>query len=132
MWHAVYDTETGALMSSGSSVAQTLPAGRSVKTFASRPPDGMGWNAATLAYDLPLPVRPVQLSRLEFMSRLTGLERVSIRAAAADDPIIDDFLDMLSMAEFVTLGHPLITQGLAHLVAVELITQARSDEIGGG
>lgn len=131
MWFAVYRVADGALMSSGSSVAETLPAGRAVKTFATRPDDGFTWNPVTKAYDIAVSAPSRPLTRLEFMRLFTLAERGAIRAAGETDAVIADFLGLLDMAQEVVLSDSLITDGLAYLVQQSLVSQARADEILG-
>lgn len=70
------------------------------------------------------------LSRLEFLSRFTVQERITIRAAAKDDPVVEDFLFMLDVAGNVIPAHPTTQQGLGYLVSLKLLTVERSQEIG--
>lgn len=54
MFYAVYDTDTGHLVSSGSSVAEELPKGLSVKRFPRlEGQPSLGWNPQTKDWDVP-------------------------------------------------------------------------------
>ena len=52
--------------------------------------------AATLLADIPVAPQPVEA--LAFLRRFTVPERISIRALAATDPVVYDFLDLLDKA----------------------------------
>lgn len=128
-WFAVYDIATGELRSSGSVVAETLPEGWAAKEFQERPDQSLGWNPATLDWDVPRPVQASVVSAVEFMQLFTVQERIAIRSSG--DPILDDFLDMVRVAGTISMAHPMVVQGLGYLVQQAIITQARADEIGG-
>ncbi len=70
------------------------------------------------------------LSRFEFMSLLTGAERVALRVrAAAGDHVLADALEMLGLAAHVDLEHPMIDAMLGYVVSINLMSAARSAEI---
>lgn len=128
-WYAVFETETGALRSSGSTLAASLPAGWEAKEFSERPAGNLDWNPVTLDWDVPRPVQAASMSAVEFMQLFTVQERIAIRSAG--DPVIDDFLDMVRVAGTISMAHPMVVQGLGYLVQQAIITQARAAEIGG-
>ena len=49
-WSAIYRETDGVLVSVGSVVADTLPAGLAVKTYVNRPDQGKRWNPSTLTF----------------------------------------------------------------------------------
>lgn len=69
----------------------------------------------------------------EFMLRFTAQERLAIRQAAATDPVISDFEELLlaATAGVDTNSQP-VKGGLAYLVSKGLLTQARADAILSG
>lgn len=74
------------------------------------------------------PAPPVQpITPLQFMQRFTAEERTIIRNC--DNDYVDDFFDLLRAATEVHLDNELVAQGMALLVGLELLTQARADEI---
>lgn len=68
------------------------------------------------------------ISALAFKQRLTGAERIAIRTAAATDPVITDFLDLLNTPGegLIELDHPDTVNGVAYLVAHSLLTADRA------
>lgn len=72
--------------------------------------------------------RPV--SRLAFNLLLTQPERIAIRGSA--DPVVVDFLDLLSMASEVVLSDPLTQAGVQHLEDAGLLASGRAAEILAG
>lgn len=71
------------------------------------------------------------VSALAFKQRLTGAERIAIRAAAASDAVITDFLDLLDTPGqgLIELDHPDTVAGMAYLVAHSLLTADRAAAI---
>lgn len=103
-------------------------------------PDGVkhGWvrtdgewaaPAPTPAPD-PAPTYP-KVSPVEFLLLFTSAERVAIRAARPDDPVLDDFFDIVEdpRLTFVDLGLPSVQDALHYLAATGFITDARREEI---
>lgn len=70
----------------------------------------------------------VPLSRYEFLSRFTVPERLTIRATATTDGVVDDFMKMLELASNVSLV--LARPGLDYLVSVGKLTPDRASVIG--
>lgn len=81
-----------------------------------------------LALFFPPPVR--SLSRFKFIQLMTPTEYLQLKArAAGGDTSMIYALEMLSLVEHVETGHPLVAQMLAYVVSINLMTQARADEI---
>lgn len=80
---------------------------------------------------VPLPPPPVRkLSRFKFIQLMTPTEYLQLKArAAGGDTSMIYALEMLSLVEYVETGHPLVLQMLAYVVSINLMTQARADEI---
>lgn len=70
----------------------------------------------------------VPMTRFEFLNRFEPQERIAVRAAATTDPVIFDFMDLLSQSGNVTHEHA--RTGLAYLVSVGLLSQDRANAIG--
>lgn len=77
--------------------------------------------------DVPAEETPVALSQLAFLRRFTAPERVAIRASA--NPYVVDFMDLLNKATEVLQSDPEVQGGMAYLVSLGLLSQARADEI---
>lgn len=75
------------------------------------------------------PKRPAKWTAFQFLLRFTEEEREAFRAASATDPKVADFMLLCSAASEVEASHPMTQAGMAYLVSVGLLTQARSDEI---
>ena len=88
---------------------------------------------APVAAVAPPPPAPVTvISRLDFLRRFTRAERIALRAAEATDPVVADFLLMLTLAEDVDLTSPDVTEGLAYLEANGFVTAERGATIRSG
>ena len=88
---------------------------------------------APVAAAAPPPPAPVTvISRLDFLRRFTRAERIALRAAETTDPVVADFLLMLTLAEDVDLTSPDVTEGLAYLEANGFITAERGAAIRTG
>ena len=92
--------------------------------------DGV-WSApAPTPQPEPTPTYP-KVSPVEFLLLFTSAERVAIRAVRPDDPVIDDFFDIVEdpRLTFVDLALPSVQGALHYLAAAQLITDARREEI---
>ena len=92
-------------------------------------------------FEAPVPVAPAAspppapvtvISRLNFLRRFTRAERIALRAAETTDPVVADFLLMLTLTEEVDLTSPDVTEGLAYLEANGFITAERGATIRSG
>lgn len=70
-----------------------------------------------------------KLTAIAFKFRITAAERIAIRVAAATNPIIADFLDILATTPIVELDNEATIAGLAYLVSLTLLTADRAAEI---
>ena len=69
------------------------------------------------------------MTKLEYLRRFTGNERVAIRAAAKQSPILEDYLALLELSLDVSLDDPDTIQAVGMLEAVGLIASGRAAEI---
>ena len=89
--------------------------------------------AAPVVAAAPPPPEPVTVvSRLDFLRRFTRAERIALRAAETTDPVVADFLLMLTLAEDVDLTSADVTEGLAYLEANGFLTAERGAAIRTG
>jgi hypothetical protein len=112
-------------------------AGRYVGSFPSSPAVGLaevptapadarqvwqfpGWSA------VPADAR---IAPLAFIARFTAAERTAIRAAAAANAELADWLDRARFAREIDLANPVTLAGLDELVAAGLISPARQAAI---
>lgn len=87
--------------------------------------EGTDW----VVVELPAPpvvVRaPQRLSRFEFMGLLTLQERQALKARRAIDPVIDDALDLLTMASHIEPTHAMVVQMLGYVEQIGIMSSAR-------
>ena len=133
MWYAIYRTVDGALVSTGTSVAgdvELRAAGiAKVELGETWNRNGLTWDANRQTFVAAPSSPPASLSPLDFLRRFTVQERVAIRAAAATDPIIADFLDLLNRATEVHIDSPDTVAGVNYLVSIGLLSAARATEV---
>ena len=70
-----------------------------------------------------------KLSRLEFLSRFTVEERISLRQTETTDPFVAILFDMIRVAEFIDLNDQTTIDGINYLASKEYISTARAAEI---
>mgnify|MGYP000959158839 FL=1 len=70
------------------------------------------------------------LTHLQFMTRFTMEERFAILAAANTDPIIDYFLELLKISDYIYPTHEMTQAGLQYMVSQNLLTSERAAEVG--
>lgn len=102
-------------------------------------PEGIGWSYDAQSDEFTAPPQPEpepidwgtqKLSRFEFLKAFTVAERITIKAA--NDPIINDALDMFREAGAVVLSYPDTQQFIGYLAQQGLITPERMTEILSG
>ena len=100
--------------------------------------NGDEWDGVTLTKPVivePAPVEPVvtyaKVSPVEFMLLFTAAERVAIKAARENDPVIDDFLDIIEDPRLthVDLGLASTQEALDYLTTASKIAAGRKAEI---
>jgi hypothetical protein len=104
--------------------------------------NGDGWVDGQLVKPVtPVPVEPPspvvvppKVSPVEFKLLFTPQERVAIKAARANDPILDDFYDIVEDPRLthVDLGLASTQAALDYLTAMGLIAAGRKDVILAG
>lgn len=78
------------------------------------------------------PIVAMTWTKLEYLRRFSQAERIAIREAAKVTPELDDYLQLLELAEEVSSDDPDIIAALAMLEAGGLIGAGRAAEILGG
>lgn len=83
--------------------------------------------------DAPV-VAPVisPLTKLEYLRRFTTAERVAIRAAAAANPVLEDYLKLMELATEINTGDPDTIAAVTMLEQAGLIAAGRAQEILNG
>jgi hypothetical protein len=98
-------------------------------------PDGMtvgpGWTYDGQTFHEPVPVQlPKQpLTKLQFLERFTAQQRIAIRAARTSDPVIDDALQLLDLAENVQTDRADTQAWVQYLVVKGLLTADNASAI---
>jgi hypothetical protein len=130
MWHAIYDIATGALVSVGTVIAAPLPDGLAALDVGDTMPDG-DWNPATLSF-VARSALPETWTKYEFKQRMTAAERVAVRAAAASNAVVADFMDLLDSSGVVIRANPNVLAGLNYLESIAVLGAGRASEIING
>ncbi len=73
------------------------------------------------------PVTPQPLTQLAFLRRFTAQERIAIRSST--DPIIQDFLQLVSLAQDILVTDPDTQMGVGYLAQQGFIAPERVAEI---
>jgi len=79
------------------------------------------------AVDVSILDDPVTVSSYEFLNRFTSDERAAIRAST--NTSVQDFVCLVQAAQIVDFSDETALEGMAYLVSVGLITEARKNEI---
>lgn len=90
--------------------------------------DHTEWTPETPA-DMPV---SHTLTKLEYLRRFTVEERVSIRAAAESNPVLDDYLRLMELAQEINTGDPDTIAAVTMLEQAGLIALGRAQEILNG
>ena len=86
-------------------------------------------HTAQIATGNGIPVINTKLTRIKFKQRMTAAERIAVRAAADINPIIFDFLDLVSDATYIDLSLPETIAGVSYLESEGHLAVGRADEI---
>ena len=69
------------------------------------------------------------ITKLEYLRRFTTDERVAIRAAAVANPLLDDYLKLMELAQEINLDDPDTTAAVQLLEQAGLIAAGRASEV---
>lgn len=100
-----------------------------VKTFDMPMPDmtKMEWDRGGLSFKQKSQER--NLTKLQYLRRFTSMERVTIRTAAKTEPVLEDYLAMLELAEDISLDDADTIAAVNMLELAGLIAPGRAAEI---
>jgi hypothetical protein len=80
--------------------------------------------------EVPQPPTPVYvITKFQFLMRFTATERQETLTAARTNVVVEDFMSLLNSAENVNVTNPETIAGVNELVSINILTQARADEI---
>lgn len=85
----------------------------------------------------PVPDQPAAptgrtMTRLEFLRRFTGEERITLRTVAKQNPALEDYMALLDAAQDVNTGDADTIAGVQFLEAAGLLAAGRAAEILNG
>ena len=80
-------------------------------------------------YELPPGHNNLWITKLAFKQRFTAEERIAIRTAAAVNPIVYDFQDLVDSATYIDLGRVDTISAVNALEQYGLIAEGRAAEI---
>jgi hypothetical protein len=69
------------------------------------------------------------MTRLEFLRRFTGAERITLRTVAKQNPALEDYMALLDAAQDVNTGDADTIAGVQFLEAAGLLAAGRAAEI---
>lgn len=72
------------------------------------------------------------LTKLEYLRRFTVEERVAIRAAAEQNPVLADYLQLMELAQEINTGDPDTIAAVTMLEQAGLIAAGRANEVLNG
>ncbi len=129
MWYAVYEVATGRLVSTGTSIANPLPAGLASKEYRDNiQSPGLKWNTTTLDFDV-VPIPKSKDMTEEFKRKMTKAERVKLIEAAKTDPDIAEYLDRLNTNQVIDLDSTETDEDMDLLVTKAVITSDRKADL---
>lgn len=76
-----------------------------------------------------VPEQNMKMTKLGFKQRFTAQERIDIRAAAAQNPVVFDFQDLLDSATYVDISRQDTIDAINQLEQFGLIGEGRATEI---
>lgn len=79
-----------------------------------------------------VPIVAMTWTKLQYLRRFTQAERIAIRWAATQSAELDDYLELLALAEEVKSDDPDIVSALAMLEGIGLLAAGRAQEILNG
>lgn len=89
---------------------------------------GPGWRYVNGKLLPPLPAAgAVSLTQLAFLRRFTAEERIASRASA--DPVVQDFLHLLGLAQEIRLDDADTVAGVNYLESLGLLAEGRAAEV---
>lgn len=130
-YYAVYNPLLdNALVGVAESFSQ-VPEGLTLASFDGEVPDltQWYWHPGSLAF-LRYPQKDT-LTKLEFLRRFTQAERIAIREFAKTDVLIDDFMQLLDIAEFIDTSDQDTNNALQYLAYKSIINPSRINEVLG-
>lgn len=84
--------------------------------------------------DPPPPPQPVYagrriLTKLEFLRLFTMTERITMRTAAKESPVMEDYLQLMDLAQEINLDDQDTVAGVQMMEQASLLAEGRAEEI---
>ena len=129
MIYVLCNVVTGALLSISEQPISTEGHPLQVKTFDMPMPDltKVEWDCGGLNFKSKTQGRII--TKLAYLRRFTSQERVTIRAAAKTEPVLEDYMALLELSEEVNLDDPDTIAAVNMLEIAGLIAAGRAAEI---
>ena len=129
MIYVLCNVETGDLLQISEQPITTAGAPLMVKTFSMDMPDltKVEWDKGGLNFKPKSQSRIV--TKLAYLRKFTGEERVTIRTAAKSNVVLEDYLALMELADEVNLDDPDTVAAVGMLEAVGLLATGRAAEI---
>ena len=127
MIYAICNVVTGELLQTSESPLSVSGHPLQVKTFADADLSKMEWDRGGLGFKLKSTSRII--TKLAYLRRFTSQERVTIRAAAKAEPVLEDYMALLELSEEISLDDPDTIAAVTMLEMAGLIASGRAAEI---
>lgn len=75
------------------------------------------------------PAPATTITKLAFKNRFTQAERIALRTASQTDPVVFDFMDLVSDATFIDLSRQDTMEGVNYIESQGYIDEGRADDI---
>ena len=115
-------------------IVQDRITGTVVYAYGSDTPDHFGtypletYNHVKSVEVVPEPTSNI-VTKLEYLRRFTTAERVAIRAAASANPVLDDYLKLMELAQEINLDDTDTVAAVQMLEQAGLIAAGRAAEV---
>lgn len=86
-----------------------------------------GFTLELLEIPQPQKIPILELTQLEFLRRFTSQERIAAKTSA--DPVIEDFMYLLTLAQNIRLDDPDTIAGVNYLEQQGILAEGRATEI---
>lgn len=126
MIYAICNVQTGELLQTSAEPLSVSGHPLQVKTF-DVDLSKFEWDKGGLTFKLKNTARII--TKLSYLRRFTSQERVTIRAAAKTEPVLEDYMALLELSEEVNLDDPDTIAAVNMLEMAGLIAAGRAAEI---
>lgn len=129
MIYVACNVQTGDLLQVSAEAISVSGHPLMVKTFDMPMPDMTKWEWDRGGLSFKQKSQERNLTKLQYLRRFTSMERVTIRTAAKTEPVLEDYLAMLDLAEDINLDDADTIAAVNMLELAGLIAPGRAAEI---